>query len=454
MNGFFRLIIMLSFVTNLASCSIYHPKPLNDADLTKVLMAPDKKVLAAQAANMHHPRLSPIKLDFSKPLTAQELSVIAVITNHDLQALRAKEGVANAQVFSAGLLPDPQLSYSYSHPFNLMPNVVIAYQAGINWDVASLLTRLLKVKISSAQRDQVHYDVAWQEWLIANQVELLATRSYFLQQQINLVKESMHSVKQLLDVTRRNLSRHDAKIDEFGLQQSAYLDLQDQLQILARALEKTDQQLKQTLGLPPATHLLLGIKINPIPSHLDSEALFIEASITRLDLYALKAGYLSQEAQVYQGILGQFPHFSLGGNRARDNTGINAWGGDINFDLPIFNRNRGVISIAKATREQLYQEYIARLHQTRADIATLVADLNLIQQQKSILKKVLPEMIKTEKLMREGMLSGNVTLINYEVVRANLLNKKLKLLLLKQDGSEQTIALQVALGKSLYSQEK
>jgi cobalt-zinc-cadmium efflux system outer membrane protein len=449
MNGFLKPLVVLLLILTANGCTIYHPKPLIPSDLNNSLNSPNEQILREKSVNLKHPRLPPIQLNFKKPLTTQELAVIAVIVNHDLDALRAKEGVAEAQVFAAGLLPDPQLSYSYSHPFSLVPGVVIAYQGGLNWDLASVLTRQLKLKIATAQKEQTHYDVAWQEWLVANQAELLATRSYFLQKQIQLTTQSMISVKQLFNITRKNLNRHDAKIDEFGLQQTAYLDLQDQLQILMRALEKNRQQLNQVLGLPPATKITLDVTMKSQHLHLDAEYLFQEACESRLDLNALQAGYQSQEYQLYQGVLGQFPHFLLGGNRARDNTGINSWGGDITFDLPIFNRNQGVISIAKATREQLYQEYIARLHQTRADIATLVADLKLIYQQKSILSKELPELEKTERLMHQGMLSGNVTLINYEIVRANYVTKKIRMLTLTQDAAEQRIALQVAVGKTL-----
>jgi outer membrane protein TolC len=44
--------------------------------------------------------------------------------------------------------------------------------------------------------------------------------------------------------------------------------------------------------------------------------------------------------------------------------------------VPIFNRGRGDISVQVATREQLAQEYRARLDQTIADVAQARADLD------------------------------------------------------------------------------
>jgi outer membrane protein TolC len=42
-----------------------------------------------------------------------DIATIAVLHNPDLKAARAKVGVARAQAFAAGLLPDPQLSFDY-----------------------------------------------------------------------------------------------------------------------------------------------------------------------------------------------------------------------------------------------------------------------------------------------------------------------------------------------------
>ncbi|MEO8821074.1 MAG: TolC family protein, partial [Ginsengibacter sp.] len=117
------------------------------------------------------------------------------------------------------------------------------------------------------------------------------------------------------------------------------------------------------------------------------------------------------------------------------------------FDIPVFNRNQGIIAIAKATREQLNLEYQARLHQAQADIAALVADLQLISQTEQILETALPRTRHAEQVMAEGLKTGDITEIAYQSVRADLFNKELRLLVLKQNRAEQMIALQIALGR-------
>ncbi len=442
-----RTIVFIIFIGFLPiGCSTYQPRPLNTVDLNRALATPDKAKIAQQATILNHPRIPPLSIDFSKPLTAQELSVLAVLMSPDLKALRAKEGVANAQVFDAGLLPDPKLTYTFAKTLQSIPGLVNAYSYDMFWDIASLVTTQTNLKVVKAQALQTRYDIAWQEWLTANQAELLASRIYFLQQQLHLAKKATQAAKHILDITQSNLLKHNSTIDEFGLRQATYLDFLDQTTTIERSLQKTILQLNQLLGLPPNEKIAINVK--PISlSTLNSNQLFEEAQCYRLDLLALQAGYASQEAKLYQAILGQFPHFTLDIIKARDNTNVHSIGPAVGFDIPIINRNRGTIAIAKATREQLYLEYIARLNQTRSDIAILVTELEIINKEEKILRKQLPQMEKAERLMRQGVNNGNITLITYESVLTSLLTNQLRLLTLKQTTTEQMIGLQIAIGK-------
>lgn len=443
MNGKRWMLPMLC--CGLLGCVSYQPKPL-PAIQSNALAPPNKNIIAAAAALPQNPRLPPLRLDFSRPLTLQELAIIAVLVNPDLQTLRSKIGVANAQVFAAGLLPDPKLTGAYGWLLNPGPGLTNGYNIELDWDVFSLLTRQLKIKSATAQYQQTRYDVAWQEWLVANQTQILASRVYFTERQLAFAKKNNIAAQQLLAITMRNLQRHDAKIDEFALRQSSYLDLADQQQTLNRALTKNRLQLNQTLGLPPEEKLALAVKPITIPKNLNAISLFNQAQVNRLDLIALRAGYSSQELQLHQAVIEQFPAITLGVAQATDTTNVPTLGPVASLNLPIFNRNRGAIAIAAATREQLYREYHARLHQTRADIAALVADLQRIAEEQQLLKQALPQARETERLMRSGLNSGNVSLVSYEDVRANLFNKEIKLLTLEQDAAEQMINLQLAVG--------
>lgn len=431
----------------LASCTSYQPRPLDQKDLTKALAFPNKKSISSKTTKLYHPRIKPISIDFSKPLTPRDIGVISVVVSPDLRAYRTKNGVAQAQVFSAGLLPDPQLAFTYQRPLYLIPNLVTtAFDLGLNWDIGALVTTQTNLRVVKFLAEQVRYDVAWQEWLTANQAELLATRIIYLQRQIKVIQRAMNSAKHVMDITYHNLVKHDTTIDQFGLRQATYLDFLDETITLERNLRKATLQLNQILGLDPKKRLRLRMGKVDFPI-LNDQQLFAEAQKFRLDLLALKAGYLSQEAKLYQAILGQFPHFTMGYLRSRDNTDIRSNGMAINFDIPIINRNQGNIRIAKSTRHELFKEYIARLNNTRSSLAILTNDIELIIKEIKILKKQLPEMENAERQMRKGVSSGNITVITYQSILTSLLTNQIRLLSLKQSLAEQKIGLQMALGR-------
>ena len=86
-------------------------------------------------------------------------------------------------------------------------------------------------------------------------------------------------------------------------------------------------------------------------------------------------GYDSQKAAVRKAMMDAFPSLQLTVGRARDTANNQTIDPAVNFTLPLFNRNRGGIAVAKATRAQLRAEYAARLFAARADIAELVGTL-------------------------------------------------------------------------------
>jgi cobalt-zinc-cadmium efflux system outer membrane protein len=434
-------------------CTSYSPSPIDSEAMDNALTAPDKAMLSARAGKLCHPRMAPITLDFSRPLTADELAVIAVLVNPDLKATRAKLGVAEAQVFEAGLLPDPTLAIGLDHPTSSQPGLVSAFNFGVSWDILGLVTRRAARRGAQARRLQVRDDVAWNEWMVANQTRLIAYRIAYLQVQYDIASGAADTASRLLESSRRNLERRDITIDAFSLREVAYLDARDKALALARTLEKARQDLNRNLGLPPAEVVLLAKPANLDNLPIDSSALFDIARNHRLDLVALRAGYLAQGYRLQRDLLARFPQFNLGLNRARDTGDVSTIGFSVGISLPIFNGGRGAVAIGRATREQLRAEYEARLFQTRSDIATLVADIEFIDHEIEPLNRQLPDLQRAEAVMRGALARGDVTAITYQTVQSNLLALRLKLSSLEQARAEQQVALQLATGAPWNTKE-
>lgn len=428
----------------LISCATYTAKPLTANDINSALAMPKAESINQQLSKDN---IKPI--DFNKPLTARQVGVISVITNPGLKALRAKNQIADAQVFDAGLLPDPVIMPAYEIPTTTGNGVTPAYSLWLNWDIGSLATRSLKKSAAKEQQKQISYDVAWQEWLIANQAELLATRLYYLDQQHKVIEDNQELLKNYLDEASPYLATHNLSPIDYNQQKVNYIDIVDQDKSIERLIQKTNMELLKTIGLPPSAKIsLTGDYIEP-SSLSDESELFNYAKKSRLDILALEAGYNNQEIQVRQAVLGQYPHFTMSMYPGQDNTSNGYFGFNVAFDLPTFNRNQGTIAIALATRENLYLEYMSRLHNTRSDISSILGEITWATKQKSIMNSQMEGLRKTDVVLKQEVNKHNVTLTYYINFHYGLANKEVRLLSLQQDLAEQYIAMQITTGKYL-----
>src|SRR4051812_7767772 len=94
---------LILFATAVASCATYHEQPLGGVS-TLPERIPD---LSIDSRQMPMPELAAHCFDPTDGLDITEVAMLAVVNNPDLKVARAATGVAHAQAFAAGLLPDP-----------------------------------------------------------------------------------------------------------------------------------------------------------------------------------------------------------------------------------------------------------------------------------------------------------------------------------------------------------
>lgn len=430
----------------LSGCAVYRPAPLGDAG-EAALRGPDLAAAAADVARLTHPRLKPVAIDLDQPLTPQALGLIAVVINPDLKAARAKARVADAQVFDAGLLPDPSLTFGMDHILS-GPDTTEAFTTQVALDLNAFRTRRVTRQIERGARDQVRLDLAWQEWQTAGQARLLAARIVALTQALDLDGRSASTAEAALTRTLEAAARGDVRADEVETRRLAAADASDKARQAERDLDAARHDLNRLLGVAPQTRFRIA---EPAPQAVDlePEALFARARALRLDLRALEAGYGSQEAALRKAVMDQFPNLQLTLTRAQDTTGNQTIGPSVNFTLPVWNRNAGGIAIARATREQLRAEYAARLVATRADIADLVAGLTMVRRQRDELTAQVTPLARLADQSDAASVRGDVSRATAEAARQSVTDKQLALAGLNQSIAEQTVALELAVGGPL-----
>jgi outer membrane protein TolC len=433
----------------LSACASYTARPLTDAGIDAVLASPDRSALVQRAARLSHPRLPPVTLDFANPLSPDELAVIAILANPDLRALRAQQQVADAQAFASGLLPDPQITFGIDKVLSpLDQGLSPAYVGSLTLDLlGALVTRSVEHQRSRAAVEQVRLDIAWQELITAGQAQLLAVRLPRQRLVAQLARQAAEVAEAGLHRTLTAAARGDLKGDEVEARRIAASDASTRALSAERDADTTALELNRIVGLMPGEPLMVADAPPLEKWHPpDAMALFAAARASRLDLQALSAGYDSQQAALRRAVLGQYPRLAITLNRARDTSQVQTFGPAVTLDLPLWNRSRGAIAVAEATRDRLRSEYAARLFQTRADIAALVAALNRNEQARVALAAQLPEIERIADGFDAAARRGDLTVSLAESAHASAVDKRLAFLALDQACAEQRVALELAIG--------
>jgi outer membrane protein TolC len=418
------------------------PRPLPSAEAA--LSPPNLAGLSIDAQSIQRPFLSPQPIDLRQPLTPNALAVIAVLENPDLKAQRAKLGVTDAQAFAARLLPDPTFQANYDFLIS-GPDNYNGYGAQIGFDLNALRTRAVTRQSGDAQRRQVRLDVAWAEWNAAGQARLQGVRILELERQLRLAEVSVQSAEKMFAAVSRAAGRGDVSATDLDTRRQALLDAQSKLRQAQTSLVTAHTDLNKQLGLPPELNLRLA-QPDAIPAPPPAEMLVSQAINRRLDLQALRSGYQAAEADLHKAVLEQFPNLSLTLAGASDTANNKTIGPAIGFTLPLWNRNRGNIAIAGATREQLRAEYEARLLQTRAEIVAAVNAVSSLRQQRADLAAQMPALERYANATRRAATRGDISEATAETAEQAVRDREIAYLQLDQQIAEQTIALELLSG--------
>jgi outer membrane protein TolC len=406
------------------------------------------EALQEDAAKLVLSWLEPRPVDLSKALDPDAIAQIAVIANPDLRALRKQAQIADAQVFAAGLLPDPSFSFGIdvvvSGPVTTLAN---ALAGSLSQDFASVRTRAATVAQAEAQARTVRLDLAWVEWQTAAQARLIASQIVAGERQLALLRDIERVSRELFDRTRLAAGRGDIGGDQLQSARIADLDATAQLRVAELAFAQSRQDLVKLLGLPPQTEIRL-IAGPPSEPALDCERLSGLAA-ERTDIAALRAGYEAQDAAVRIAKLSAFPAPNLTINGSRNESGNRFVGPAIGVALPLWNRRRGSIMVAEATGAALQAQYDARLFQARADIATLCSLHGIAGRQIDSARSQLPALeqfaVASSRASQRGDLAQSVA----DNAMLTIWSKSLQIDQLEQSQIERLIGLEMAVGRKV-----
>ena len=427
-------ILLLGGCFLVPACASFHPLPLTSLPP----LAPDVDSLEDPGVRAQ-----------GGMLRVADVARLAVQNNPDLRATRAQLGVAQAQLLQAGLPPNPVVTGSIL-PLAAGLGDTTAWNAGMSYDIRSLLTLSLRRRSTRDVARQVNAQILWQEWQVAGQARLLAidliegARTLrLLGRERALLAERGTRSQAALAAGNATLATIAPDIAAVQAARSRILDI-ERLQLTRR------HQLAALLGL--LTDAALPLTETPDLPPLDPDAM--ARALPRLadhrpDLVALRLGYFAQNERVRAAILSQFPNLTFGITGGSDNANVRNVGPQIALDLPIFDHNQGGIAIERATRQQLHDEYAARLATAHGQVAAMLSEIALLVTQRALVQADLPALARAAVSARTAFAAANIDDRSYVDLVDAATTKELELVIIEQSILEQQVALATLTGAGL-----
>ncbi len=371
----YAIAVPLCAAISLGGCAAYHKTPLN--------LGPQLK---SSLSALHHGLPGNGLIPSTLPLTTQSVAALAVLNNPALIAIREQRGVAQAELLNAGLLPDPVISGGFAALMSGPANAS-AISGSLTQDLSALITYSVDVRAARAGAAQVDAAILWQEWQVASQAEQLCIAIDGDRQTVGLLLADRQALAAVNTSTSNSVAAGNLTIAASSSSLAALAATDTALNTAQQTLAQDKAQLDALLGLQPWVEIPVA---NPDVPPIDpsaADAAIASLGTRRPDLIALRYGYAQADAKLRAAILTQFLPVSISANGGSDTTNVVSIGPAVTLTLPLFNRNRGGIAIAAATRAQLAAQFEAGMADAQGGAAALLARSRLLQSQSAAANK-------------------------------------------------------------------
>lgn len=355
----------------------YRPMPLSPAETASSL----------QARNLDNPGLRPFiekSLGDSiawppKTWDLRLLTLAAFYFNPQIQAARDQLALALAGQMTAGMRPNPTLSFSAGIPspyligLSFLAPVVTAGKRGYQIKAAKYLTEAARLNLAQTA------------WNVRSSVRA-ALINELAAEHTNAV---LHSEVQLRarQVTRlrEQLTSGEIATPVVTTSRVDLLNAQLTLQASEGQIAQTRSALAAAIGIPVSglgNPQFAWPELNQFPalSSLSPKDIQRDAVINRLDVRQALVQYQAAQSSLQLQIARQYPNFAIGPGYQFEE-GHSYFEPSLGITLPIFNRNQGPIAQAEAARKQAADNLLAVQAQVIAQSEQALARYRAAYQQ-------------------------------------------------------------------------
>jgi outer membrane protein TolC len=437
----FVFIAAAAMAGGLTSCATYQPLPLSQRTDLGMSLASLKTLSPRSGGRAFQ------KIDVTRPLTIDQIGLLAILNDPQLKSERGIIDVAGAEVVKATLIPNPVANISYGALISGAATTS-SLSAGLSQDLAAIITRHARYKSAVFHLHQVDADQLWREWQVAEKARQLAADIHSAGLSIALTRQEVTLLSQEIAQVKKAIATGNATLAAQAPLAAAQAVAENSLITLRLSRLKNWQTLDHLLGLDSKVRFRIA---RPALGRLprDIESLLADLPERRPDLTALRLGYDSADQNVRAAILGQFPAPALGGSYGKDTSDVVTAGPTFDFALPVFDRNQGGVARTAATRLLLRAQYQARLDSAVANAHALVAQIRQLSADLVTARRAAASAESLAATAQQAYSQHNLdqrTLTDYETTA---LERRLVVITIEQQVNQDKIFLAVELGLGL-----
>lgn len=324
----------------------------------------------------------PDGISLEQELDINKLALIALWNNANFKALLVDMKLAQADLEQAGLLPNPELMYSFqvgSKPFKY----------AFDLPIEAIWLRPMRLKTAEADANRVNNSIQQAGLNLIRDVRQASIDLIALRDQQQVQRQSTSLRGEITTLTDKRLEHGDISEPEALLARVDASRASQNEKRVSYEVEFAEQKLLLLLGLQAHTQPL-NIKADAYPTceteSLDIERVIADTLHNRPDLLAAVANIEASQAKEKLSKFSWFRLLGIGDATSGDNGHVLSPA--VRVTLPIFNHNQGNISratseVEKAERQRqaLIQQAQTELRQQFTRYKQSCTDLNILTQQ-------------------------------------------------------------------------
>lgn len=346
----------------------------------------------------------PPHVNLADGLTEDEAIALALWNNRDFLATLANLGIARGDLVQAGLLTNPQL--------NLLFPPIGTKQ--LEWTlfvpIDAIILRKQRQEIAERDFQRVCNELVQNGLNVARDARVAFADFQFATDRYELAQEVVEVRAAIADLAQKRLAAGDTgELEAISTRLDANRSRAEAAG-LRRAVQIAEARLKLVMGIAAVETSLVPVEkhVSNIPP-LDTEALLAEAMEIRPDIKAARIAVQAAEQRVALARK-SFLRIDAAADGNHGGLGPNNVGPGFRLEIPIFNRNEGLVVRSEWTVDQASHNYYSVRDRVVTDVRTSIAAVEQAHSNLQLLREmVFPDLQETMELSEAAYESGGDT---------------------------------------------